>query len=106
MIIHSKYFSPDTRALYQIDGLISKDVYVYTNITKIMYGLKKASIIAYKQRISHMDPHGYHPVPFTTGLWSHQTIKTVCPCVDDFSVKYFRKDDADHLLGLLNYHLT
>ena len=28
MIIHSKYFLPDIRELYNIDGLISEDVYV------------------------------------------------------------------------------
>ena len=34
MIIHSKYFPPDIRELYQIDGLIAEDVYVYIKPSK------------------------------------------------------------------------
>ena len=49
-----------------------------------------------------MDPHGCYPVPFTTGLWTHKTRKIkFCLCVDDFGVKYFTKDDANHLLDPL-----
>ena len=69
MRINSKYFSPDIRYQYNIEGLIAADGYVYIKIIKVMYGLKQASIIAYNQLISHMDPHGYYPVLFTTGLW-------------------------------------
>ena len=68
MKIYSKYFPPDIRARYHIYGLISADGYVYIKITKGMYGLKQAAIIAYNQLISHMDLHGYYPVPFTTGI--------------------------------------
>ena len=67
-----------------------------------MYGLKQEVIIAYNQLISHMYTHGYYPVPFTTGLWAHNTRKTkFCLFVDDFGVKYFTKDDANHLLDPL-----
>ena len=69
MIINSKYFPPDIRELYQIDGLIAEDRYVYKKVIKGMYGLKKAYIIAYNQFISHMYPHCYYPTPFTTGIW-------------------------------------
>ena len=52
-----------------------------------------------------METHDYYPVPFTTGLWSNQTRKSVFFLwVDDFGVKYFRKDDADHLLDSLKIH--
>ena len=57
-----------------------------------MYGLKQTAIITYEQLISHMKPHGYHPVPLTTGLWAHQIReKNICLCVEDFGVKYFSK---------------
>ena len=75
MRTHSKYSPPDIRALYQIDGFIAEYGYVYIKITKVMYGLQKAAIISYNQLISHMGPHGYYPVPFTTGLWDHKTRK-------------------------------
>ena len=66
--INSKYFTPDIRDCYQIEGLIAADGYVYIKFIKGMYGLKQAAIIAYKQIIPHMEPHGYYPVPFTTLL--------------------------------------
>ena len=70
-----------------------------------MYGLKQASIIAYNELISHMDPNGYHPVTFTTRIWAPKTIRTkVFLCVDDFGVKYFTKEDANHLLDSLKNH--
>ena len=88
MRIHSKYFPPDIRYRYKIEELIVADGYVYIKIIKVMYGIKQAAIIAYNQLISHMEPHGYYPVPFTTGLWAHKTRKTnFCLCVDDFGVK-------------------
>ena len=38
-----------------------------------MYGLKQAAIIAFNRLIFHMEPHGYYPVPFTTGQWAQKT---------------------------------
>ena len=107
MRIHSRYFPPDIIALYHIDGIIAEDGYVYTKITKGMYGLKQASVIAYNQLVSPMVPHGYYPVPFKTGLCPPKTRKTTfCLYVDDFGVKYFSKDDADHLLESLKKHYS
>ena len=70
-----------------------------------MYGLKQAAIIAYNLLISHMEPHGYYTVTFTTRLWSHNTRRAKhFSCVDDFGVKYFTKDDTNHLLDSLKKH--
>ena len=103
--IQSKYFPPDIRDRYDIEGLISADGYVYIKIIKVMYGLKQAIIIAYNQLIYHMDPHRYDPVPFTTGIWAHKTKKTKTKlCVGDFGVKYFSKYDANHLINSLKKH--
>ena len=67
-----------------------------------MYGLKQAAILAYKQLVAHLKPHGYEPIPFSLSLWRHKTRRTkFCLCVDDFGVKYFTKEDADHLLNAL-----
>ena len=76
MRIHSKYLPPDIRDRYEIEGLVSADGYVNIKIIKGVYGLKQEAIIAYNQLVSHMDPQGYYPVPFKTGLWAHKTIKT------------------------------
>ena len=80
MRIHSKYFPLDIRDQYDIEGLIAADGYEYIKIIKVMYGLKQADTIYYNQLISHMGPHRYYPVPFTTGLWEHQTRKTLLMC--------------------------
>ena len=70
-----------------------------------MYGLKQAAIIAYNHLINQLKPHGYNPCSETTGLQRDKTRKTkFCLCVDDFGVKYFSKDDADHLLNALCLH--
>ena len=70
-----------------------------------MYGLKQAASIAYDELISHMDPHGYYPVPFTTGIWAHKTRRTIfCLCMDDFGVNCFTKDDTNLLLYSLKNH--
>ena len=93
--IHSKYFPPNIRALYHIDGLISEDGYVYIKIIKGVYGLKQATIIAYNQLISHMKPNGYYSAPFMTGIWAHKTRRSkCCLCVGDFRVKYLTKSSS------------
>ena len=68
MRIHSKYFPTDIRDQYHIDELIAADGYVYIKIIKGMYGLKQETVIAKNQIISHMEPNGYYPVSFTTGI--------------------------------------
>ena len=45
----------------------------------------------------------------TTGLWHHKSRPTkFALCVDDFGVKYFSKDDAEHLIKTLkkNYNIS
>ena len=70
-----------------------------------MYGLKQAAILAYCHLVNLLEPYGYYPCPYTTGLWKHKTKPTVfCLCVDDFGIKYFNDADRDHLLDALRNH--
>ena len=70
-----------------------------------MYGLKQAAILAYRHLVNCLAPHGYEPVPFTTGIWRHKTRRTkFCLCVDDFGVKYFNDDEKNHFLSSLRQH--
>ena len=72
-----------------------------------MYGLKKAAILAYKQLVKNLKQHGYEPTEGTTGLWHHASRPTkFASCVDDFGVKYFSKDDAEHLITTLNKYYS
>ena len=103
MRIHIRYFPEDIKQLYNLNAIVDKSGFVYIKIKKGMYGLKQAAVIAYRNLIDNLEPQGYYPVPHTTGLWKHKTRKTkFCLCVDDFGIKYFSKEDAEHLLNALN----
>ena len=67
-----------------------------------MYGLKQAGIIANVELTKYLEKFGYHPVRHTPGLWKHNTQATIFSLVvDNFSIKYASKQDADHLLQAL-----
>ena len=67
-----------------------------------MYGLKQAAILAYDHLCKSLSPNGYQPVIVTVGLWKYDTRPlTFCVCVDNFGVKYWSKEDLNHLLQSL-----
>ena len=102
MRIHSKYFFSDIRQKYDIDNIIDKDGYVYCKIIKGMYGLKQAAKLGRENIIKVLQPFGYEPDPMSPNIWTHTTRPTkFCLCVDDFGVKYFSKDDLQHLIDAL-----
>ena len=70
-----------------------------------MYGLKQAALLAYQNLKQLLEPSGYAPVVGTVGLWKHATRPLwFCLCVDDFGVKYFNKEDVQHLISSLSPH--
>ena len=107
--IHAKYFLPDIRDKYNIDSLVHTDGYVYCQLKRGMYGLKQAACLARDKLITHLANYGYAPTKHAPNIWSHHTRPTkFCLCVDDFGVKYFNKDDLDHLINALKtaYDIT
>ena len=101
MKIPYKYFPDDIIKKYNLQNKVSNG-YIYIKIKKGMYGLKQAALLAYNKLVQHLAPHGYRPVPHSLGLWTHDTRPTsFCLCVDDFGIKYFTKNDANHLLDIL-----
>ena len=63
------------------------------------YGLKQAAVLAYNQLKAQLLPAGYAPIIDTVGMWQHATKRTkLCLCVDDFGIKYYGKEDNNHLL--------
>ena len=63
-----------------------------------MYGLKQVSVLAYQHLSKLLNEGGYKQLLSSIGMWKHETRKTLfCLCVDDFSVKYFSKEDIQHL---------
>jgi hypothetical protein len=103
--IRYKYFPATIRQQYTLDAFFAPDGYIYIRIKKGMYGLKQAAILVYNHLVNQLAPYGYHPCPYTTGLWRHATRPTkFCLCVDDFCVKYFSEAHANHLLNSLQKH--
>jgi hypothetical protein len=94
---------PDSIMLkYKLAPLIHNG-YVYAEVQRGMYRLPHASRIANEQLTKFLAPHGYAPVPITSGLWQHTTHDIAFTLVvDDFSVKYTKCADAEHLMQTLN----
>ncbi len=52
-----------------------------------------------------MNAKGYFQSQYTPGLWLHKTRPIQFTlCVDDFGVKYTRKEDKQHLTSILTQH--
>jgi len=78
---------------------IAHDGFIYIQIEKGMYGLPQAGKIANEELQHHLRPFGYKPCPRTPGLWKHDTRQiSFALVVDDFAVKYVKKEDLEHLL--------
>jgi hypothetical protein len=87
--------------LYKLHNL-TVNGFVYAEVRCGMYGLPQAAIIANKQLQKWLAPHGYHPVPVTPGLWKHNTCNLAFTLVvDDFGIKYTKREDAEHLVNTL-----
>jgi hypothetical protein len=76
--------------------------FVLVTISRGMYGLPQAGILAYNQLMTHLAQYGYAPCTHTPGLWTHETRNvTFCLVVDDFCIKYTNRCDDEHHLTAL-----
>jgi hypothetical protein len=88
---------------------LAVDGWVYIEIRKGIYGLKKAGLLANQLLQTRLAPFGYYPARHTLGLWLHKTRPIAFSLVvDDFAVKYVGKKHAKHLRNALlqSYELT
>jgi hypothetical protein len=88
---------------------LAVDSWVYIEIRKGMYGLRKAGLLANQILQKLLAPFGYYPAWHTPCLWLHRTRPiTFSLIVDYFVVKYVGKHHADHLRDVLlrSYELT
>ena len=70
---------------------------------------RKLQSFAYDQLKYHLAKYGYIPFKHTPGMWHHATRPlTFTLAVDDFGIKYFSRQDANHLLSALEdkYSIT
>jgi hypothetical protein len=92
---------------YNLRSIVTDDGYVHCEIRKGMYGLPQAGIIAQELLQQRLGKVGYHQSKIIPGLWVHET-RNICftLVVDDFAIKYVKKEDADHLLTALQKDYT
>jgi len=77
---------------------VDKYGWLYCEIRNAIYGLKESGKLANVQLQKVIVKRGYYPCAFTQGLYKHVPCPIMFPLeVDNFGVKYDRKEDADHL---------
>jgi hypothetical protein len=94
---------------HKLRELATPDGSVYIEITKGMYGLPQAGLLANEQLEVQLNKHNYKQSKLVPGLWSHSTRKIQFTLVvDDFGVKYIRQEDAEpeHLKAVLEQDYT
>lgn len=97
-----KLFPEDIRRKYKLYEK-EHNGYIYMKINKGMYGLKQAATLAFHQLVDHLRTFGYELIPGTACMFGHKTRRTkFCLCVDDFGIKFFNEDDAEHLINAVS----
>ena len=101
------YFLDGIIEHYRLKDKVDAKGFVYVKIMKGMYGLPHAGIIAQKLLEELLNKHCYHQSKFTPGLWTNES-RPICfsLVVDGFGVKYVSKEDAQHLMEVLEEHYT
>ena len=80
---------------------------VWIEIRRRIYGLPQSGKLANEYLRKKIALHGYYEVKHTPGLWKHisRPIQFTL-VVDDFGVKYTRRKNAEHLLGVIEKEFT
>ena len=74
---------------YNLCKIAIPDGYIYAEVTKGMYGLPQAGLLANELLEKQLQEHGYKQREIIPGLWKHDTRDiTFTLVVDDFGVKY------------------
>lgn len=73
MKIHQADIPQDILDRYKAPKFMDTKGYVYSKITKGMYGLKHTAILVFNQLKKNLSKHGYYPIPHTVLMWKHQS---------------------------------
>ena len=85
---------------YNLLKIATPDKSVYVEVRKGMYGLPQAGIIANELLEKRLNKKGYFQSKLVPGLWTHEWRPiSFTLVVDNFGVKYTRKEDVHHLMG-------
>ena len=83
----------------------NKTAPVCDKITKGMYGLPQAGLLAYELLEKRLNKNGYYQSKLVPGLWKHNTRPiTFTLVVNDFGVKYEGIEHAKHLEAVLTQY--
>ena len=99
-------FPPHVIKEYDLLNKVHRE-YIWIEVRRSIYGLPQAGKLANEYLRKKLAPHQYYEVPHTPGLWKHisRPIQFTL-VVDDFGVKYSRKEDVDHLLNIHKKEFT
>ena len=76
--------------------------FVFVEIRKALFGLKQSSALANKQLSNVLGKEEYFQSEHTSGLWLHKTRDiSFTLVVDDFGVKYTKKENVLHLQSII-----
>jgi hypothetical protein len=90
---------------YNLRDKVSNNGHIYVEIQKGMYGLPQAGILAQELLEKGLNKHDYSQSKAVLDLWTHKPQPILFTLVvDDFGVKYIRKEHAMHLISILKQH--
>ena len=90
---------------YKLHKKVNKMGMIYIQVTKGMYGLSQAGLLANELLKQQLSKHGYSQSKLVPRLWKHATRPRLFTLIfDNVGVKYVGKEHADHLLTVLQEH--
>ena len=98
-------FPDDIIDEYKLRDIIDAKGCIHCEVTRGMYGLPQAGMLAQDQLSKRLNQAGYHQSETTPGFWKHQWRPiSFALVVDDFGVKYVGEEHAKHLISVLQEH--
>jgi hypothetical protein len=90
---------------YNSHQYATPDGWVYIKVSRGMYGLPQAGSLGHDLLEQRLNKEGYFQSQLVPALWKHNTkpIQFVL-VIDDFGIKYLKKEDLDHLIQTLEKH--
>ena len=87
---------------YNLQNKVDDRGYVHCEVRRGMYDLPQAGLIAQEQLIKRLKKAGYFQSESSPGFWKHEWRPiSFTLVIDDFGVKYVGKENADHLISVL-----
>eukprot|EP00804_Cyclotella_cryptica_P017718 CCRYP_001158-RA/>CCRYP_001158-RA protein AED:0.36 eAED:0.36 QI:0/0/0/1/0/0/3/0/335 len=90
---------------YNLREITTPDKWVYFRADKTHYGLPQAGSLSHDLLEKRLNKEGYFKSLVVPGLWKHKTRNSqFVLVVDDFGIKYVKREDLDHLVAVLRRH--